>query len=68
MHIPDNYLSPATCGVMFAVAAPIVGVSVKRVQVRLKEDRELCQGQLKNVQKWQFENVQLWQFKMALYD
>ena len=27
-----------------------------------------CQGQLKNVQKWQFENVQLWQFKMALYD
>ena len=42
MHIPDNYLSPATCGVMFAVAAPIVGVSVKRVQVRLKEDRELA--------------------------
>ena len=21
MHIPDNYLSPATCAVMFAVAA-----------------------------------------------
>lgn len=29
---------------------------------------DVCQGQLKNVQKWQFENVQLWQFKMAIYD
>ncbi len=22
MHIPDGYLSPATCGVMYAAAAP----------------------------------------------
>lgn len=42
MHIPDNYLSPATCGIMFAVAAPVVGVSIKHVQVRLKESRELA--------------------------
>ncbi|MCG0573054.1 cobalt transporter CbiM [Lactiplantibacillus plantarum] len=42
MHIPDNYLSPATCVIMFAVATPIVGVSIKRVQVRLKESRELA--------------------------
>lgn len=42
MHIPDNYLSPATCGIMFAVAAPVVGVSIKRVKVQLKERRELA--------------------------
>ncbi len=38
MHIPDNYLSPATCAVMFAVAAPVVAVSAKK----LKEHRELA--------------------------
>lgn len=42
MHIPDNYLSPATCAVMFAVAAPVVAVSAKKVQVQLKEHRELA--------------------------
>ena len=42
MHIPDNYLSPATCAVMFAVAAPVVEVSAKKVKVQLKEHRELA--------------------------
>ena len=42
MHIPDNYLSPATCAVMFAVAAPVVAVSAKKVKVQLKEHRELA--------------------------
>ncbi len=38
MHIPDNYLS----AVMFAVAAPVVAVSAKKVKVQLKEHRELA--------------------------
>lgn len=42
MHIPDNYLSPATCAVMFAVATPVVAVSAKKVKVQLKEHRELA--------------------------
>lgn len=42
MHIPDNYLSPATCGVMFAVAAPVVGHAVSRVKVALKEHQQLA--------------------------
>lgn len=30
MHIPDNYLSPETCGVMAVVAFPIVALCAKR--------------------------------------
>ena len=30
MHIPENYLSPATCITMFAVMAPIWYVSAKK--------------------------------------
>ena len=32
MHIPENYLSPATCAVMAAAAVPAVAVSVKKVK------------------------------------
>lgn len=42
MHIPDNYLSPATCGVMFALAAPVVGHAIHRVKVELKERQQLA--------------------------
>lgn len=42
MHIPDNYLSPQTCAVMFLAAAPVVVYSVKKVKVRLKEKKELA--------------------------
>jgi cobalt/nickel transport system permease protein len=31
MHIPDNYLSPATCAVMAIAVAPIWALSVKKV-------------------------------------
>ena len=31
MHIPDNYLSPATCAVMGAVMVPVWALSVKKV-------------------------------------
>jgi len=32
MHIPDGYLSPATCAVLYSGAAPFWYVAVKRVQ------------------------------------
>lgn len=32
MHIPENYLSPSTCGVFGAVMVPIWAVAVKKVQ------------------------------------
>lgn len=32
MHIPDGYLSPATCGVMYAASAPFWYLAVKKVK------------------------------------
>ena len=32
MHIPDGYLSPSTCGVMFVAAAPFWYAAVRRVK------------------------------------
>lgn len=42
MHIPDNYLSPATCGVMFVAAAPVVAVSLSKTKQQLTKNRELA--------------------------
>lgn len=39
MHIPDNYLSPATCGVMLVVMAPIWVISVKKVTREMDKSR-----------------------------
>lgn len=36
MHIPDGYLSPATCAVTFAVAAPFWFVAMRKVRARLQ--------------------------------
>ena len=39
MHIPDNYLSPQTCGVLAAAMVPVWTISVKKVAKELpKED------------------------------
>ena len=35
MHIPDGYLSPSTCGVMFGAAAPFWYVAARRVRQTL---------------------------------
>ncbi len=35
MHIPDGYLSPSTCGVMFVAAAPFWVVAARRVRQTL---------------------------------
>lgn len=32
MHIPDGYLSPATCAVAYAAAVPFWRVALKRVK------------------------------------
>ena len=41
MHIPDNYLSPASCAVLAVAAAPVVGLSITKVKAQLKENKEL---------------------------
>jgi cobalt/nickel transport system permease protein len=39
MHIPENYLSPATCGVMMAAMVPVWVHAVKKVKVELPKDK-----------------------------
>lgn len=42
MHIPDNYLGPATCAALSVVSLPPVAVSVSKVRLELKENKELA--------------------------
>ena len=35
MHIPDNYLSPATCAVMGAAMVPVWAMAIKKVKVEI---------------------------------
>lgn len=39
MHIPENYLSPATCAVMAAAAVPAIAVSAKKVKDNISKDK-----------------------------
>ncbi|HVP17766.1 MAG TPA: cobalt transporter CbiM [Spirochaetia bacterium] len=39
MHIPDNYLSPATCAVMGAVMVPVWAVAVRKVRTEVSNAR-----------------------------
>ena len=39
MHIPENYLSPATCAVMTAAAVPVWTHSVKKVKAELPKEK-----------------------------
>lgn len=39
MHIPDNYLSPSTCAVMFVAMAPVWYYSVKKVKEHVSQDK-----------------------------
>ena len=39
MHIPENYLSPATCAVMTAAAIPAWGYSIKKVYKEITKDK-----------------------------
>lgn len=37
MHIPENYLNPATCTVMFAAMVPVWKVSIDKVKLQMKK-------------------------------
>lgn len=37
MHIPDNYLSPATCAVLGAAMVPVLAVSIKKVKEEISK-------------------------------
>ena len=37
MHIPDNYLSPATCAVMTAAMVPVWAVSIKKLKKEISK-------------------------------
>lgn len=39
MHIPDNYLSPATCAVAAVAVAPVWALSIKKVQAELSKEK-----------------------------
>ena len=39
MHIPENYLSPLTCGIMTAAMVPVWTHAVKKIQVELPKDK-----------------------------
>jgi cobalt/nickel transport system permease protein len=39
MHIPENYLSPATCGVLTVAMVPVWAHAVKKVQVELPKEK-----------------------------
>jgi cobalt/nickel transport system permease protein len=39
MHIPENYLSPATCGVLAVAMVPVWVHAVKKVQVELPKEK-----------------------------
>lgn len=40
MHIPENYLSPQTCGVMLTAVAPFWYLSVRKVDAQIKLHKE----------------------------
>jgi cobalt/nickel transport system permease protein len=39
MHIPDNYLSPATCAVMGAAMIPVWTIAVKKVKAEITKEK-----------------------------
>lgn len=39
MHIPDNYLSPATCAVLAVAAVPVLAVSIKKVKEEVSKEK-----------------------------
>ena len=39
MHIPDNYLSPATCATLVAAMVPVWTVSLKKVRVQIEKKK-----------------------------
>lgn len=44
MHIPENYLSPQTCGVMYAAMVPVWGVCINKVRKELPKEKVPLMG------------------------
>lgn len=44
MHIPDNYLSPQTCGVMTAAMVPVWAVSINKIKKELPKAKIAMMG------------------------
>ena len=44
MHIPENYLSPATCGVMTAVMVPVWAYAIKKVKDKIPKEKMALLG------------------------
>ena len=44
MHIPENYLSPQTCGVMAAAMVPVWGVCIHKVKAELPKEKVALMG------------------------
>lgn len=44
MHIPENYLSPQTCGVMAAAMVPVWGVCIRKVKTELPKEKIALMG------------------------
>ena len=44
MHIPENYLSPQTCGVMAAAMIPVWGVCIRKVKTELPKEKIALMG------------------------
>ncbi|TPR19265.1 cobalt transporter CbiM [Apilactobacillus timberlakei] len=40
MHIPDNYLSPTTCGTLLAAVTPVWTIAVIKVKAQIKKHHE----------------------------
>lgn len=44
MHIPENYLSPQTCGIMAASMVPVWGICIKKVREELPRQKVALMG------------------------
>lgn len=44
MHIPENYLSPQTCGVLAAAMVPVWGICIKKVKEELPRQKVAMMG------------------------
>lgn len=44
MHIPENYLSPQTCGVMTAAMIPVWGICIHKVKEKLPRQKVALMG------------------------
>ena len=44
MHIPENYLSPQTCGVMAAAMIPVWGICIRKVKTELPKEKIALMG------------------------